>query len=131
MSSARKTHLANRAWLVAALSYGLLLLAVSLQHWWLHPPEVDSPFLIWLARVSPLLLLAPGVIRRWPRWFAWLCFVVLFYFTSAVVDAFLHNDIAGWLQTALCVSLFASSMFYVRWHYQSLKWQQHDQSSAG
>ncbi|WP_211825760.1 DUF2069 domain-containing protein [Kistimonas asteriae] len=126
MSSHQRETLAHRAWLVAALSYCLLLLTLSLEHWWLNPPAVDSPLLIWLARIGPLLIFIPGVRCKWPRSFAWLCFVVLFYFTSAVVDAFLGEDISGWIQTTLCVTLFISSMFYIRWHYQGLKWKLHE-----
>ncbi len=129
MSSQQKDKLTHQAWLIAALSYGLLVLTLSLEHWWLNPPAVDSPLLIWLARIGPLLIFIPGVILKKPRGFAWLCFVVLFYFTSAVVDAFLGHDISGWLQTALCVILFISSMFYVRWHYQGLKWKAHEAAS--
>lgn len=123
MSSHQKERLANKVWLITLLSYGLLLATISLAHWKLHPPEVDSPFLIWLARIGPLLMLAPGILSKWPRWFAWLCFVVLFYFTSAVVEAFLRNDLSGWIQTLLCVTLFVSSMLYVRWYYQGIKWK--------
>lgn len=123
MSSHPKETLVHQAWLVAALSYGLLLLIISLDHWQLRPPAVDSPLLIWLVRIGPLLVFIPGVLYKWPRSFAWLCFVVLFYFISAVVDAFLERDLSGWIQTTLCVTLFVSSMFYIRWYYQGLKMQ--------
>ncbi|MDP0562422.1 MAG: DUF2069 domain-containing protein [Candidatus Endonucleobacter sp. (ex Gigantidas childressi)] len=96
------------------LSYWLLVITISLEHWFFNPPAVDSAFLIWLIRTSPVLMLAPGILCKWPRWFARICFVVLFYFTSAVVGALPENDLSSWIKTLLCVTLFISSMFYVR-----------------
>ena len=123
MSNHQKETLTHRSWLIAMLSYCLLIITISLEHWFFNPPAVDSPFLIWLIRTGPLLMLAPGILCQWPRWFAWICFVVLFYFTSAVVGALPENDLSSWIQTLLCVTLFISSMFYVRWYYQGLQWK--------
>ncbi|MCL6270675.1 DUF2069 domain-containing protein [Sansalvadorimonas sp. 2012CJ34-2] len=106
------------SWSVSALLYLILILSITLEHWVIDPPSVDSPLLIWFLRVLPLLIFLPAIIKAYARGFAWLGFVVLFYFTSGVVDGMTKSEWMGWLQAGLSIGLFSSSIFYVRWFYQ-------------
>ena len=52
----------------------------------------DAPWPVWLLRVVPLLLFMPSVLRGSLRAVIWLCFVLLFYFISAVELLFAQPD---------------------------------------
>lgn len=98
--------------------YVLLLLNLSVDYWFVHPLVTQSPFFIWGLKCLPLLLFVPGIIKGYPRWLAWLCFVTLFYFISAVVSAWLPpHSWTSFIEIVICVLLFCSSMFAVRWYY--------------
>ena len=109
---------ARISWLVSAVLYFVLLATISLDHWVLAPPAVDSPWLIWFLRLLPLLIFVPAVVTRHGRGFAWMCFVVLFYFTSGVVSGWAHQSWVGWLLAVESLALFTTSIFFVRWFFQ-------------
>lgn len=100
-------------------SYGLLLLQQAADAW-----VEQVPWIILLVKLCPLLLFLPGMLRDRLRSFIWLCFICLLYFIVLVQRLFLQPDnllvIAG---TALVVTLFTSSMLYVRWRARELRAQ--------
>ncbi|KZY49851.1 hypothetical protein A3732_22365, partial [Oleiphilus sp. HI0050] len=79
-------------------------------------PEGSSPWVVVSVKLSPLLIILPGLIKDSLRSYTWLCFIVLFYFTQAVVEAFLSQG-AGLdlVITLLTVNIFLSAMFYIKW----------------
>ena len=109
---------ATLCWRVSVVLYVLLLVTISLDHWVIAPPAVDSPWLIFSLRIMPLIMFAPAVFTKHGRGFAWLGFVVLFYFTSGVVSGWAHQSWIGWLLAAESLALFTSTIFFVRWYFQ-------------
>lgn len=70
---------------------------------------------LWLFRLLPLLIFLPGLRRNTLRSYAWLSFVVLMYFTHAVVTAFVPGELFyGLIYSTLCVGLFCALLMYIR-----------------
>jgi uncharacterized membrane protein len=67
-------------------------------------------------KLLPLLIVLPGLLLNRLRTYIWLCFIILFYFTQAVVESFLslgaNIDLAI---TSLSVVLFLAAMLHVKW----------------
>ncbi len=102
-------------------SYLGLMLCISLWTLWLRPPDVDNPSVIWAVQIVPLLLPILGLIRCIPRSYAWLCFIVLFYFSAAVVGLYQNpQDLYPWIKTLLSLMLFISAILYCRWRTREL-----------
>ncbi|WP_164880811.1 DUF2069 domain-containing protein [Aestuariirhabdus litorea] len=119
---ARKAH---RAHVTSRLLYLALLVSISLWTFIIDPPKVDHLLSVWLVQAVPLLLFLPAVLSGAPKAHAWLCFVVLFYFTAGVLHTFANPYGAfGWLESILSTLLFCSSMMYVRWKYQLINRRQ-------
>ncbi|MDX1453549.1 MAG: DUF2069 domain-containing protein [Oleiphilaceae bacterium] len=97
-------------------SYALLLLLMVITSLPGTIPEGSSSVLILSIKLLPLLIVLPGIISGTLRAYIWLCFIVLFYFTQAVVESFLSAG-AGLdlLITLLTVVMFCSAMLYVKW----------------
>lgn len=75
----------------------------------------DAPWPVWVLRVLPLVLFVPGVARDSLRAVVWLCFVLLFYFVSAVEAVFARPaDILTVLGIVSVVALFIVATFYIR-----------------
>jgi len=67
-----------------------------------------------------LLLLLPGLIKGSERAHIWLCFIILWYFTYAVVGVFLTTGALVESLTAASTSvIFLSSMMNVHWQKKS------------
>ena len=67
-----------------------------------------------------LLLLLPGLIKGSERAHIWLCFIILWYFTYAVVGLFLPTGaLVKSLTVASTVIIFISSMMNVHWQKKS------------
>jgi len=81
-----------------------------------------APLLIWLARLLPLLLFVPGMLRDRLRSFIWLSFVCLLYFISGVEKLFAdpRDGLAVYGMVSV-VGLFLSSALYVRWRARALQ----------
>ncbi len=106
---------ASNVYRICLVSYGALVLSLLAETWWLNPPP-GSITSISLLQLLPLLLPLPGLLNRELRAAAWLCFILCFYFISGVLDLwFRPNQPQGWLITAFSVSLFISSMLFIRW----------------
>ncbi len=79
-------------------------------------PAKSSVAPILAIKLFPLLIVLPGLIKGTLRAYIWLCFIVLFYFTQAVVESFLSTG-AGLdlFITALTVLNFLAAMYFVKW----------------
>lgn len=70
---------------------------------------------LWLIRTVPLLIFLPGLKRKTPRTAAWLCFVVLLYFTHAVTVAFVPGELLyGVIYALICTALFSALIAWIR-----------------
>jgi uncharacterized membrane protein len=82
-------------------------------------PEGSSSMLILLIKLLPLLIVLPGLIKDTLRAYIWLCFIILFYFTQAVVESFLSLAASTDLFiTLLTIIIFNSAMLYIKWERQ-------------
>ena len=109
----RKHHIARN---LSLWSYVLLLLMMIITSLPSMIPEGSSPLFILTVKLIPLLILMPGLFLDHLRAFIWLCFIVLFYFTQSVVEAFLSSGAnIDLFITALTVIMFLSAMFYIKW----------------
>ena len=77
--------------------------------------ELGARWPVWLISIAPLLLFLIGVARDNLHWLIWYCLLLLFYFISAVEDAFArpHNPIviSGLI---IVVLLFSVCTAYLR-----------------
>ena len=115
----RSTRVQNCHYLVMAslsILVGLQLVESALQ---------QPPLIVWLMRVLPLLIFVPGMWRDKLRSYIWLCFVCLLYFMVLVLRLFAEptNMLLVTAMSSL-VTLFISSMLYVRWRAQELRARQ-------
>ncbi|MFS1522604.1 DUF2069 domain-containing protein [Microbulbifer sp. 2304DJ12-6] len=72
---------------------------------------------LWSIQTLPLLLVLPGLIQQRYRSYLWLCFILLLYITSGIVDVMMPSR--GWQDGAmltLSLILFFSAMMSSRWH---------------
>ncbi|WP_444919584.1 DUF2069 domain-containing protein [Microbulbifer sp. CnH-101-G] len=72
---------------------------------------------LWLIQTVPLLLVLPGLIKQRYRSYLWLCFILLLYITTSIVDVMMPTR--GWQDGAMMVLsliLFFSAMMSSRWH---------------
>ena len=114
---------ASRAWYAMIASYiGLLL--VFLVSTFTNPPEsipdglmlVLSGLGIWLFKVSPLLLVIPGLVKRSHKAASWLAYLIMLYFVIGVMLVFIPEaSLWGWLIVGLTLAIFLSSLLYTRW----------------
>ena len=82
----------------------------------------QAPWIVWLARLMPLLLFVPGMLRDHLRSYLWLCFVTLLYFVGAVLRLFaVPGDALALSGLLSVVSLFLAAMLYVRWRARELR----------
>lgn len=99
--------------LMLAAGWVLLLLLLSAPLLLTATASIGS----WLMACVPLLLTLPGLWRRHGRSLQWLCFLVLFYFTLGVLQAFSPDPRIHWLGLAtsfLCVLLFGTAIVNLR-----------------
>ena len=96
--------------------------------WNLHYANIPGK-LLWVIlglQLTPLLLLAPGLLLGNARAHAWACFVVNIYFIQGVLAAIdPARALFGALETVISLGLFCSALLYVRWKFQ------HDRKLAG
>lgn len=107
----------ERAALTTKTAYFVLLAALAFSSFVPGPPEGVSIFLVLAVKFIPLLIVLPGLLLNKLRSYVWLCFIVLFYFTRASVDAYIGES---WLSadsavTVISVVLFMAAMYYVKW----------------
>jgi len=77
--------------------------------------ELGARWPVWLISIAPLLLFLIGVARDNLHWHIWYCLLLLFYFISAVEDAFArpHNPIVM-SGLVIVVLLFSVCTAYLR-----------------
>lgn len=89
--------------------------------WNLHYANIPGK-LLWVIlglQLTPLLLLAPGLLLGNARAHAWACFVVNLYFIQGVLAAFDPSKaLYGWLLSLLSFSLFCAALMFTRWRFQ-------------
>lgn len=89
--------------------------------WNLHYANIPGK-LLWVIlglQMTPLVLLAPGLLLGNARAHAWACFVVNLYFIQGVLAAFDPSKaLYGWLLSLLSFSLFCAALMYTRWRFQ-------------
>ncbi len=70
---------------------------------------------IWLLQTIPLMIFARGLFLTHLRTYGWLCFVVLLYFTHAVLVAFdPSRRFLGIAEVLLCTVLFVALVIFIR-----------------
>jgi len=103
-------------WRIASLyfawiSYGLLALSLITAGILAATPPLLLAFIL-----LPLLIFLPGMYRRSPRTFAYLCFVALIYFTVIVTNVFKPDrSLADITALAAVIVLFVAAMLFARW----------------
>jgi uncharacterized membrane protein len=71
---------------------------------------------LWLVQCVPLLIFIPGLLSQQYRTYSWICFVILAYFTWAVVNVM--SPLIRWHDVVvliLTVIIFISAMMVSRW----------------
>lgn len=102
--------------LLCLYCYTALILAMIITSLPAFLPEGASVPLILSIKLIPLLLVLPGLKQKSLRAFIWLCFIDLFYFTQAVVEAFLsRGDILDLCIIALTVLMFCAALLHIKW----------------
>ena len=117
----RKADLSHQLTLICLLGCMLLF---ALWYWLIAPPTNASPSLIALFHILPLSFFLPGISKRKPRTYIWLCFFILLYFCEGVLNAFLLPTTQGWLglaESLLMTILFVAAMYAARWNSQHQK----------
>jgi uncharacterized membrane protein len=77
------------------------------------------PWGILLFALTPLALLAPGMLAGHPRASAWLCFVVNPYFIAGVLAVTEPQTTwFDWSLLFISVALFCSALMYTRYRFQ-------------
>ncbi|MFB9885621.1 DUF2069 domain-containing protein [Balneatrix alpica] len=107
--------------LVMSCLPGLIAL-YSAWYLWILPPQGISPWLPWGLHALPLLLFLPSISQGKLRPHAWLCFLLLLYFTSSVLALMIPTKmlLAAVELTLICL-LFTAAMMYTRWQSRWLK----------
>jgi uncharacterized membrane protein len=107
---------ANAA-LVSKICYFFLLAGLAYTTFASNLPETVSVWVVLAVKFVPLLIVLPGLLKNSLRSYIWLCFIVLFYFTRAIVDAYLSEgeNLADIALTILTTTLFLSAMMFVKW----------------
>ena len=69
----------------------------------------------WLLQAVPLLMMLPGVFTKRYRSFSWVCFLMLAYFSSYVVQVYSSNaQWIDWLGLVTTIIIFVSAMLASR-----------------
>lgn len=107
----------DKAHLLTWLSWTLLLAVQVVDAWMYH-----LPWIFWLARLLPLLMFLPGMLRDNLRSYIWLCFVSLLYFIALVERLVAQPDsVLSIVGMVAVVTLFIAAMMFVRWRARELK----------
>ncbi|SFR40826.1 Uncharacterized membrane protein [Marinobacter daqiaonensis] len=108
-----ETAKTTRALTIALYTLVLALLVIST--FWPDPVEDVSVALMLAVKLIPLLPFAWVVLRGHNRGYIWMSFVVIFYFTQAVVSAWLsEGDAIPVLMAVLTGSLFTVAMVHLK-----------------
>lgn len=107
---------ARWARLTCQICYALMLLMMVITSLPGQIPEQVSIAVVLSIKLIPLLIMLPGLVKNSLRAYIWLCFIILFYFTQAVVESFLSlGALSDLFISIISVILFISAMLYVKW----------------
>ncbi|MDX1801238.1 MAG: DUF2069 domain-containing protein [Marinobacter sp.] len=110
-----KTYRARITQRLTAAVYLLLVAALAITTFYPEPVVGVSIALILAVKLIPLLLFIVPVFRGDNRGYIWLSFVVIFYFTQAVVSAWLSEGATvPVILTVLSLSLFVLAMLHLK-----------------
>ena len=102
--------------LLVVVSLLALLLVQLLLSW-----QQRAPWVVWLLRWLPLLVLVPGLCADRLRSFLWLCLVCLLYILASVLRLFsFPGDLPAVGTLLASTTLLFSAMFYARWRSREL-----------
>ncbi|NML29685.1 DUF2069 domain-containing protein [Paraburkholderia antibiotica] len=104
---------AAAALLASVTLVAMIALAIAWE-WWLAPLRPGGSLLV--LKALPLLSALPGVWRRRLYTLQWASMLILLYFAEGVVRGWSDFGLSsrlGWLQAALAVIFFASTLAYV------------------
>lgn len=77
--------------------------------------QLGARWPVWLLSVAPLFLFLWGVARDSLHWIIWYCLLLLFYFISAVEDAFARpHNLTVLSGLVIVVLLFSTCTAYIR-----------------
>ena len=111
---------------LSLLSFAVLLLFVLLWNLLFADLHGARTWVVLVIQLTPLAILAPGMLSGNARAHAWCCFVVNIYFIQGVLAAIdPARALFGALETVISLGLFCSALLYVRWKFQ------HDRKLAG
>lgn len=100
---------------LAVTLYTLILAMLVITTFWPEQAEGVSVPLMLAVKLLPLLPFAWVVFKGHNRGYIWLSFVLIFYFTQAVVSAWLsEGSLAPVLMSVLTVSLFTVAMVHLK-----------------
>ncbi len=102
----------NHALWLTFMGYIILLGVIALDAW------VSSPSFwgIWLLQTLPLIAILPGLLAKYYRSYSWLCFLMLAYFISYVVQVYSPTrDFHDWFGLVATITVFIAGMFASRW----------------
>ena len=75
----------------------------------------SSPLYLDIITLLPLILPIQVLFTNNKKSYIWLCFILFFYFISAIENIFMHHDWFSWLNTAICVLLFSVCILATRY----------------
>jgi uncharacterized membrane protein len=102
----------NRMLWLTFMGYITLLVVIALDSW----VASEAFWGIWILQTIPLLLILPGLLTKYYRSYSWLCFLMLAYFISYVVQVYSPTrDLHDWFGLVATVAVFMSAMFASRW----------------
>lgn len=110
------------------LCYGALIALYS----WLNLQHEYGAWGVWLFQVIPLTLPLWSMLKGNHKAYSWFCFIILFYFTAAVVSVGMpaeHVKLYHWMQLCLSTILFLTAMMCSRWIQYQQYWTAHDKVS--
>ncbi len=95
--------------------YALLCTYTAYGRWQVPDGNIPALGFLWILKMVPLLIFAPGLRRRHLRTFAWLSFVVLLYFVVSVQTALVEQTrLYGIVVTLELSVLFCALVVYIR-----------------
>ncbi len=115
------TKLAKRSWLVAQVSYCLLLLVLVLNTVASPSCNREPNWAVLGIQLALILVFLPGMLKQQVRSYIWLCLILLIMFIASVAIAFACTSALTIAEVFLVVSLFIASMLFIRWRSRELK----------
>ena len=102
--------------LAVVFTFYTLLCTYTIYGLWQVPGgNIPALGFLWILKMAPLLIFAPGLRQRHLRTFAWLSFVVLLYFVVSVQIAFVEDTrLYGIFITLLLSVLFCALVVSIR-----------------